>query len=175
MKKGAGELVKESAGVQPWQNQWSEFHRALDLRNYARAAFLARRLHIEEDRVRQIELNVLKQFLTEYRNFDAASAICADYCFTIEELQRLVEEALKDKSLESEQTLVFVGGRERRVSVADQIRQFAYQEIQIIEQNLHDGSEESRWKKFAAAFKSWFDRWSWPWGGGFPSGGPAYV
>ncbi|MGH9768616.1 MAG: hypothetical protein ACREAB_14390 [Blastocatellia bacterium] len=48
--------------------------------------------------------DALKRFIAEYRNFDAATRLCADYCITAEGLAALMERCPKHEESESHLT-----------------------------------------------------------------------
>jgi hypothetical protein len=44
-----------------------------------------------------ISCDTLKRFIDEYRNFDAASRLCADYCVTADDFASLIDDNPKRK------------------------------------------------------------------------------
>lgn len=118
----AKETVHASA---PRAGQWWEFERTLAGRNFVRAVALARELGVDAERVKGLQRDALRQFLAEYRNFQGASKLLADYGFTASELQELSEELLQRKELASERTFAWQAGKPTTLSVAEQIRNFA--------------------------------------------------
>jgi hypothetical protein len=54
----------------------------------------------------------LKWFIAEYRNFDAATSLCVDYCITAEGLDALTEEILKRKESKSRLTFIMRSGQD---------------------------------------------------------------
>jgi len=50
--------------------------------------------------------DTLKWFIAEYRNFDVATRLCADYCITAEELDALTKRVLKRRESKSHLTFV---------------------------------------------------------------------
>jgi hypothetical protein len=147
-----------SPTIEPRQALWQEFHRALVGRNFIRAIDLARRLDISEERIRLIQRDALKLLIAEYQNFDAATKLCADYCITAEELYALIEEVLRGKELTSRRTFTMRSGNPAHLSVADQIREFAQQQIESLKKLERRRSHKSRWSRALSAVKSWFDR-----------------
>jgi hypothetical protein len=160
--------------AQPRQALWLDFYRALARRNFACAVVLARQLGVEEERIRRIQRDALKQFIAEYQNFDAAARLCAEYHITAEEFVALIEEILKRKELESQRTFTMRSGHPAHLSVAEQIRIFARRQIELLRKGERRGAHAGWRKRLVAAIKSWLDRLSNPWQGGFPHGGLAY-
>jgi hypothetical protein len=160
--------------VTPRQALRLEFYRALGSRNFVRAVALARRLGIEEERTERIKRDALRQFIGEYQNFDAAARLCADYCITAEGLVRLTDEILARKESESPRAFTMRSGKPEHLSVAEQIRSFALRQIELLKERERRGAGRSGWSKMISAAKSWLERLSNPWQGGFPHGGPAY-
>lgn len=158
----------------PRQSLWPDFYRALAQRNFVRAVDLARRLGIDEERIRRIQRDALKQFIAEYQNFDAVARLCAEYHITTEEFVALIEEILKRKELESQRTFTMRSGNQAHLSVAEQIRNFARRQIDLLKIGERRPASESWRKRLVSALKSWFDRMSSPWQGGFPHGNPSY-
>jgi len=56
--------------------------------------------------------DTLKWFMAEYRNFDMATQLCADYCITAEGLGALTEGTLKRKESKSHLTLIIRSGKD---------------------------------------------------------------
>jgi len=56
--------------------------------------------------------HTLKWFIAEYRNFDMATRLCADYCITAEGLDALTEEILKRKESKSHLTFIMRSGKD---------------------------------------------------------------
>jgi hypothetical protein len=157
--------------IEQRQALWVDFYRALAGRNFVRAEDLSRRLDIDEERVRRIRRDALKWFIAEYQNFDAATRLCAEYCITAEEFAALIQEILKRDELASRRTFIMRSGNPAHVSVAEQIREFAQQQIESLKKWERRRSHKSRWRRLVSAVKSKFDLRSGLWG----PGGPAYV
>ncbi len=166
----AGEMIADDCS----RELWLEFNRALGNRNFVRAVNLARQLGVAEERIRSLERDALKQFIAEYQNFEAAARLCADYCITAEELLCLVDEVLKHKELETQRTFAMRFGKAAHMSIAEQIREYARRQIELLKQGERHRAGEGYWKKLASVFKSWFNRWFNPWQGGFRPSGPTY-
>jgi hypothetical protein len=160
--------------VTPRQALWLDFYRALGSRNFVRAAALARRLGIDEERIKRIERDALRQFIAEYQNCSAAARLCADYCITAEEFVRLTEEILGRKEFESSRTFTLRSGKPAHLSIAEQIRSFATRQIEILAERERRGAGRGGWSRLVSVAKSWLNRLSNPWQGGFPHSGPAY-
>jgi hypothetical protein len=157
--------------IDPRQALWQEFYRALAGRNFIRAIDLARRLDISEERIRFIQRDALKLLIAEYQNFDAATILCADYCITAEEFSALIEEVLRGKELTSRRTFTMRSGNPAHLSVAEQIREYAQQQIESLKKRERRRSHKSRWRRALLAVKSWFD-----WRSGLRRpGGTAYL
>jgi hypothetical protein len=157
--------------IEPRQALWLDFYRALARRNFVRAEDLSRRLGIDEDRVRRIQRDALKWFIAEYQNFDAAAHLCAEYRITAEEFTLLIEEILKSNEMTSRLTFTMRSGNPAHVSVAEQIREFAQQQIESLKKCERRRSHKRWWRRLVSAVKSRFDRRSGLW----RPGGPAYV
>jgi hypothetical protein len=160
--------------ARPQQALWLDFHRALARRNFVRAVDLARQLGIDEERIRRIQRDALKQFIAEYQNFDAAAGLHADYRITAEEFDALINEILERKELESQRTFTMRSGKPAHVSVAEQTRDFARRQTELLNKGGRRSAPERFWKRLVTALKSWLDRMSNPWQGGFPHGGLSY-
>jgi hypothetical protein len=173
----AATTIAETANptVQPREVLWLEFYRALAQRNFVRAVTQARRLGNDEERIRRIERDALRQFLAEYQNFDGATRLCADYCISAEELSRLTAEVLKRQELEAQTTFTMQSGQLAHLSIAQQIRNYARRQIESLKQReRRAAAEEGVWSRLVSTVKDWRNRLSTPWRGGFPQGGPAY-
>src|ERR1043165_8897485 len=118
--------------VTPRQALWLDFYRALGRPNFVRAVALARRLGIDEERIKRIERDALRQFIGEYQNFDAAARLCADYCITAEGLVRLTDEILGRKESQSPRAFTMRSGKPIHLSVAEQICSFASQQVELL-------------------------------------------
>jgi hypothetical protein len=138
----------------PRQELWFDFYRALARRNFIRAVDLAHRLGIDEERTRRIERDALKQFIAEYRNFDAAEELCREYRFSAREFAALTDEILNSSDLESQSTFAMRSGAPAYLSVAEQIRGFARRQIKILSARERRHAEEGRQKRRVAAIKS---------------------
>jgi len=152
--------------IEPRQALWLDFFRALAGRNFVRAVDLSRRLAVDEERVRRIQRDALKWLIAECQNFDAAARLCAEYHFSAEEFAALTEEILKHDELATRRTFAMRSGNPAHVSVAEQIREFAQQQIEFLKKCERRRSTRSWWRKLVSAVKSRFD---------WRSGGPAYV
>jgi hypothetical protein len=138
----------------PRQALWLDFYRALSCRNFVRALDLARRLGIDEERARSIERDALRQFIAEYRNFDAAAELCAEYRFSAGDVAVLTDEILKSKNLESQQTFTMLSGAPMYLSVAEQIRVFARQQVELLMERERLGADEGKLRSLIATIKS---------------------
>jgi hypothetical protein len=157
--------------IEPRQALWLDFYRALAGRNFIRAIDLARRLGIGEERIRLIRRDALKLLIAEYQNFDAATKLCVDYRITAEEFAALIEEILKSNGLAARRTFTMRSGNPAHLSVAEQIREFAQQQIESLKTCERRRSHRSWRRRLLSAVKSWFD-----WRSGLRRpGGPAYV
>ena len=157
--------------IESQQALWLEFYRALAGRNFIRAIDLARRLDIGEERIRLIQRDALRLLIAECQNFDAAARPCAEYRFTAEEFATLMKEILKNNELASRRTFTMRSGNPAHLSVAEQIREFAQQQIEHLKKHERRRSHKSRWWKALSAVKSWFD-----WRSGIRRpGGTAYL
>jgi hypothetical protein len=145
---------------QPRQALWLDFCRALDSRNFVRAVGLARELNIDEERIRRIQRDALKQFIAEYQNFDAAARLCAEYHITTEEFVALIEEILKRKELETRTTFATRAGRPEHLSIAEQIRSFARRQVECLKKSERRRANEGWRQRPDSAIKSWLDRLS---------------
>jgi len=56
--------------------------------------------------------NSLKWFIAEFRNFDIATRLCADYCITPDEFDALSKRILKRKESKSHLTLIMRSGQD---------------------------------------------------------------
>ncbi|HKQ75708.1 MAG TPA: hypothetical protein VJ810_18570 [Blastocatellia bacterium] len=56
--------------------------------------------------------DTLKRFIAEYRNFDMATQLSADYCITAEGLGALTESTLKRKESKSRLTFIIRSGKD---------------------------------------------------------------
>ncbi len=157
--------------VQPRQALWLDFYKALARRNFVRAVELARRLGVDEERIRRIQLDAIKLAIAERQNFDAAARLCADYCVTVDEFTALIDKILKNNELASRRTFTMRSGKLAHVSVGEQIREFARRQIESMKRRERSRSNESWWRRLLTAVKSWFDWRSGLW----RPGGPAYV
>jgi hypothetical protein len=146
-----------SPSIEPRQALWLEFSRTLAGRNFIRAIDLARRLDMGGERIRLIQRDALKLLIAEYQNFDAAAKLCADYCFTAEEFSALIEEVLRSKELTSRRTFTMRSGNPAHLSVAEQVREFAQQQIESLKKHERRRSHKSLWRRALSAVKSWFD------------------
>ena len=54
----------------------------------------------------------LKWFIAEYRNFDTATRLCADYCITADGLEALTEGILERKESKSHLTFIMRSGKD---------------------------------------------------------------
>jgi hypothetical protein len=97
--------------------------------NFVRAASLARQLSLDEQTVRELQRAALSQFLAEFQNFEGAARLVKEYGFTAEELRQLVEQQLARPELVSQQTFSLFSGKPGHLSIAEQIRRFAEQQI----------------------------------------------
>jgi hypothetical protein len=157
--------------IEPRQALWLDFFRALTGRNFIHAVELSRRLAVDEGRVRRIQRDALKWLIAECQNFDAAARLCAEYRFTADEFAALIEEILKSNELTSRRTFTMRRGYPAHVSVAEQIREFARQQIESLKKCERRRSNKRWRRRLLSAVKSRFDWWS-----GFRRpGGPAYV
>jgi hypothetical protein len=166
--KAAGEVTGVSARR---EGLWLEFNRALAGRNFVRAVALASELNLDEQRIRRIQLDALRQFIARYQNFDGASRLCAEYCITADELAVLAEDLIGQQQSEAQTTLSLQEGRVAYLTVAEQIRAFAQRQIAALRQRAGSREPTGWWKRATSAVRSWFDRLSGLWrGGGFPRG-----
>jgi hypothetical protein len=138
----------------PRQALWLDFYRALGCRNFVRALDMARQLGIDEERIRSIERDALRQFIAEYRNFDAAAKLCAEYRFSAGEVAALTDEILRSKNLESQQTFTMLSGACTYLSVAEQIRVFARQQVELLPERERIGADEGRLRSLIGTIKS---------------------
>ena len=143
--------------IEPRQALLLEFYRDLARRNFIRAIDLARRLGIDEERIRLIQRDALKLLIAEYQNFDAATKLCADYRITAEEFSALIEEILKRNELTSRRTFTMRSGNPAHLSVAEQIREFAQQQIGSLKKCERRRFHRSWRRRLLSAVKSWFD------------------
>jgi hypothetical protein len=171
--RAATVTVKEKAPtVTTREGLWLELFLTLAGRNFVRAVTLARELGIEEERIKRLQRDALKQFLAEYRNFPGASKLVAEYGFTATELQELSEELLRREVLSKERTFAWHAGKPTTLSVADQIRNFVRQQSEALRRR--EGHNAAVWwKNLAATVRAWLDQFSTPWRGHFPHGGLA--
>jgi hypothetical protein len=173
--KAAMTLARETLpGITPRQRLWLDFYRALGSRNFVRAVTLARQLGIDAERIRRIERDAIRKFLVAYQNFDAAVRLCADYGISAQEFCGLTKEVLKRRELNTQRTFAMRFGQAKHLSIAEQIREFAQQELALLTENERRRHRKSQWQKLVSVFKSWFDRWSNPWQGGLPPNKLAY-
>jgi hypothetical protein len=157
--------------IEQRQALWLDFHRALARRNFVRAVEMSHRLNIDEGRVRRIQRNALKWLIAEYQNFDAAASLCVEYHFATEEFAALIEEILKRDELTSRRTFIMRSGHPAHLSVAEQIREFAQQQIESMNTCERRRSHRIWWRRLLSAVKSWFG-----WSSGLRRlGGPAFV
>ena len=157
--------------IEPRQALLLEFYRDLARRNFIKAIDLARRLGIDEERIRLIQRDALKLLIAEYQNFDVATKLCADYRITAEEFSALIEEILKRNELTSRRTFTMRSGNPAHLSVAEQIREFAQQQIGSLKKCERRRFHRSWRRRLLSAVKSWFDSRS----SLRRPGGPAYV
>jgi hypothetical protein len=157
--------------IESRQALWLDFYRALAGRNFIRAIDLARRLGIDEGRIKLIQRDALKMLIADYQNFDAATKLCADYHITPEDLATLIEEVLRCNELTSRRTFTMRSGNPAHVSVAEQIREFAQQQIESLKKCERRRFHKSWWRRLISAVKSRFD---WRSGLRWP-GGQAYI
>jgi hypothetical protein len=154
---------------------WLEFYRALARRNFVRAVETGRALGLDEQRLRPIQHDALRQFLAEYQNFDGAARLCADYCLTAEELSALAADLIARKKLDAQTTFSQRTGRHAYLSVAAQIRAFVARQAPALRGRAGRSAGAAWWKKMTSKVRSWLDRLSGQWrGGGFPQGGLAW-
>jgi hypothetical protein len=157
--------------IQPRQGLWLDFYRALAGRNFVRAVDLSRRLAVDEERGRRIQRDALKWLIAECQNFDAAARLCAEYRFTADEVIALIEEILKSNELTLRRTFTMRSGNPAHVSVAEQIREFARQQIDSLKKCERRRFHRRWWRRLLSAVKS---RFGWRSGLRRP-GGPIYV
>ncbi|HKX32137.1 MAG TPA: hypothetical protein VJ302_30905 [Blastocatellia bacterium] len=138
----------------PRQALWLDFYHALARRNFIRAVDLAHRLGINEERARRIERDALKQFIAEYRNFDAAEDLCREFRFSSGEFAALTDEILNSSDLESQSNFTMRSGTPAYLSVAQQIRGFARRQIELLRTRERRHAEDGRQKRWVAAIKS---------------------
>ncbi len=151
------------------ENLWQEFQHALAKRNFVRAIELAQRLDLDEQRIRALQNDTLRQFLVEYQNFDGAARLAAEYCLTIKELVAMTDNILQEKELESHTTFSWQTGKPVYLSVAAQIRRFASQQSTKMRQQEVRQKVVGGWRKLSARIRSWVERLSnLGRGGGFP-------
>ena len=138
----------------PRQALWPDFYRALARRNFIRAVDMAHRLGIDEERTRRIERDALKQFIAEYRNFDAAEELCREYRISSGEFAALADEILSSSDLESQSTFTIRSGAPAYLSVAEQIRGFVRRQIELLRARERRHAEEGQQKWWVEAIKS---------------------
>lgn len=156
-------------------NLWLAFNQALAGRNFVCAVEIARKLNLDEQRIRPIQMDALRQFLVEFQNFDGAAGLCADYCVRADELAALVANLPDRGRLETQTTFSYRTGGYAYVSLAAQIRAFADRQIAVLRRQEKSRRGESWWQRAANKVRSWLDRLSNPWrGGGIPRGGLAW-
>ncbi len=106
-----------------------EFERERARGNFVRAASLAQQLSLDEQTVRELQRAALGQFLAEFQNFEGAAKLIEDYGFTAEELHQLVEQQLARPELAAQRAFSLFSGKPEHLSIAEQIRRFAEQQI----------------------------------------------
>lgn len=152
---------------------WWEFNRALAGRNFVRAVEVARELSLDEQRIRPIQLDALRQFLVEYQNFDGATRLCAEYCITSDELAALSAHLPGREKLESQTTFSLRDGRPTYQSIAAQIRTFIEHQRAFL--SAPRVRRSAAWvKRVASKVRSWLDSLSDRRRGGVPRGGLAW-
>jgi hypothetical protein len=146
--------------------------RAVARRNFVRATALAYELNLDGQRIRSLQHNALRQFLSAYQNFDGATRLCTEHSITANELAVLIAELLKQKELESKTNYSFEAGQPTYLSIATQIRLFAQRQIISLREHEARRKVKGWWRRLTSTLRSWFDRLSDPWRGGeFPRSG----
>lgn len=149
-------MAKAHTTIEP--DLWQEFQRALAHRRFIRALELARQLSMDEQCVRALQREVLRQFLVEYQNFDGANRLQAEYGLTAEELTVLMNELLQDKELETQTTFSWQTGKPVYLSVATQLRLFFTAQLARVRRRKIRWKIVEEWRQWAARRRSWFDR-----------------
>lgn len=137
---------------------WQEFQRALAHRHFIRALELARQLSVDEQRIRALQREVMRQFLVEYQNFDGANRLQAEYGLTAEELTVMMNELLQDKELETRTTFSWQTGKPVYLSVATQIRFFFMAPLARVRRRKIRWKIAEEWRQWAARLRSWLNR-----------------
>jgi len=159
-------MAKAPTAIEP--DLWREFQRALAHRRFIRALALARRLSVDEQRMRALQREVLQQFLVEYQNFDGANRLQAEYGLTAEELTVLMNELLQDKEMETRTTSSWQTGKSVYWSVATQIHLFFTAQLARVRRRKLRWKIKEEWRQWAAKRRSWVDRSvNLGWGRGF--------
>ena len=171
MKKATAMTRDMTPTIEPRRALWLDFYRALAGRNFIRAVEMSRRLDSDEERVRRIRRDALKWLIAECQNFDAAARLRAEYRLTADEFAALIEEILKSNGLAARRTFTMRSGNPAHLSVAEQIREFAQQQIGSLKKCERRRFHRSWRRRLLSAVKSWSDSRS----GLRRPGGPAYV
>jgi hypothetical protein len=149
-------MAKAQTTIEP--DLWREFQRAMAHRHFIRALALARRLSMDEQRIRALQREVLRQFLVEYQNFDGANRLQAEYGLTAEELTVLMNELLPDKELETRTTFFWHTGKSVYLSVATQLHLFFTSLLKRMRRRKIQWKIVEEWRQWVARLHSWFDR-----------------
>ncbi len=73
-----------------------ELAKALENKNYTRAAWIAKRLNKSKDELQSIQEKALRQFIVDYRNPQAVETLLKEYQFSNEQLERLIQDILQN-------------------------------------------------------------------------------
>lgn len=148
-------MAKAQTAIEP--DLWQEFQRALAHRRFIRALELARQLSIDEQQIRALQRDVLRQFLVEYQNFDGANRLQAEYGLTVEELTIMMNELLQDKELETRTTFSWQTGKVLYLSVANHLRHFFHSLLNRVRRRKIHWKIVEEWRQWAARIRSWVD------------------
>jgi hypothetical protein len=149
-------MAKAQTAIEP--DLWQEFQRALAHRRFIPALALARQLSMDEQQIRALQRDVLRQFLVEYQNFDGANRLQAEYGLTVKELTIMMNELLQDKQLETRTTFSWQTGKAVYLSVANQLRHFFHSLFKRVRRRKIHRKIVEEWRQWAARVHSWFDR-----------------